>query len=134
MLASSLLSIPHEFKRSSDLAFRSHHFTTEMARCNRKVNSNSFYSCTSSLWKSFLVSCFPATYHLQKCKFKWIFLYSWIFFLFLFHSFSLQVIHCVLEALSPFSEWNDWKKKDIRIREGKYQNTKLRWKTERILN
>lgn len=56
------------------------------------------------------------------------------FFVFLFHSFSLQVIHCVFEALSPFSEWNDWKKKDIRIREGKYQNTKLRWKTERILN
>lgn len=47
---------------------RSHLFTFEIARCNRKIYINIFFSRHLHLWNSFPVVCFSATYDLQTCR------------------------------------------------------------------
>lgn len=111
---SSLVPRLHEFKRTTKLTTRSHRFTVEITRCSRMFYSNNFFSRTSSLWNSFLISSFlrPTFKNLNAmsiaiCSF--IFLSLHFFSLKFSHFLSLPVAPAVIVALPHCLRWNDFK-------------------------
>ena len=57
-----LVPLPYSRGRSIRYCDRLHDFCVTIARCNKDVYVNSFFSCTAGLWNSLPIQCFLLTY------------------------------------------------------------------------
>ena len=62
--------VPLHFSRGKSTRYsdRLHSFSDTCPRCYKDVYVNSFFSCTTRLWNSLSVECFPLTYDLSGFK------------------------------------------------------------------
>ena len=62
--------VPLHFSRGRSTRYsdRLHGFSVTYPRCYKDVYVNSFFSCTTRLWNSLSVECFPLTYDLSGFK------------------------------------------------------------------
>lgn len=73
-LVTVLVSLPlgtsslHEFKLSTRLADRSHHFSVEFVWCNYKFHTNAFFFLNFLLWYSYRVHVFQSNLIEIKCQ------------------------------------------------------------------
>ena len=65
-----LVPLPYSRGRSTRYSDRLHDFSVTIPRCYKNVYINSFFPCTTRLWNSQPVECFPLTYDLSgfKCR------------------------------------------------------------------
>ena len=60
-----LVPLPYFGGRSTCYSDRLHDFSVTIPRCYKDVYVNSFFPCTSRLWNSVPVACFPLTFFLK---------------------------------------------------------------------
>ena len=63
-----LVPLPYSRGRSTCYSDRLHDFSVTIRRCYKDIYVNSFFCCTSRLWSSVSVECFPLTYDLNGLK------------------------------------------------------------------
>ena len=64
----SLVPLPYSRGRSTRYSDRLHDFFVTIPRCYKDVYVNRFFPCTSKLWNSLSIECFPLTYDLNSFK------------------------------------------------------------------
>ena len=60
-----LVPLPHSRRRSTRYSDRLDDFSVAIPTCYKGAYVNSFFPCTSRLWNSLPIECFPVTYHLS---------------------------------------------------------------------
>ena len=65
-----VLLLPFFRGRSPRYSDRLHDFSVTIPRCYKDVYVNSFFPCTSRVWNSLPIECFPLTYDLSGFKFR----------------------------------------------------------------
>ena len=63
-----LVPLLFSWGRSSLYSDRLHDFSVTIPRCYKDVYVNSFFPCTTRLWNSVPIECFPLTNHLSGFK------------------------------------------------------------------
>ena len=63
-----LVLLPYSQGRSSHYSDRVHDFSATIPLCYKDVYVNSFFPCTTRLWNSLAIECFPLTYDLNDFK------------------------------------------------------------------